>query len=177
MGVSSIHVRERSLALLEEVGLADRTSQRPGQLCRAVHWVLGAGCVALALLAAGSVLRTPSASASPQLIELRPSRSCDAASILRSAGATTVAASLRLYRVESNAAARVLPRLRACRAVRFTTPDSLAGTMTVMDFTDPLVDTEWWREAIGVTEGLIRLSIGIEACTDLITDLEQALKV
>ena len=75
---------------------------------------------------------------------------CDAASILRGAGATTVAASLRLYRLESNAAAQVLPRLRACRALRFTTPDTVAGTMTVTDFTDPLVDTEWWREAIGV---------------------------
>jgi subtilisin family serine protease len=115
-----------------------------------VHLALGAGCAALALLLAGSVFATPTASASPQLIELRPSSTCDAASILRGAGAATVAASLRLYRLESNAAAQVLPRLRACGALRFTTPDTVAGTMTVTDFTDPLVDTEWWREAIGV---------------------------
>ena len=117
---------------------------------RAAHLVLGAGCAALALLAAGAVIHAPTASASPQLVELRPSASCDAASILRAAGATTVAASLRLYRLESDAAARVLPRIRACHALRFTAPDTVAGTMSVTDFTDPLIGTEWWRAAIGV---------------------------
>ena len=115
-----------------------------------MHPVLGAGCAALALLSAGAVIHPPTASASPQLVELRPSASCDGASILRGAGATTVAASLRLYRLESDAAARVVPRIRACHALRFTTPDTVAGTMSVTDFSDPLVGSEWWRAAIGV---------------------------
>jgi cystathionine beta-lyase/cystathionine gamma-synthase len=32
------------------------------------------------------------------------------------------------------------------------------------------------REAVGITEGLVRLSVGIEDKEDLIADLEQALK-
>jgi len=115
-----------------------------------VHLVLGAACAALALLATGAVGDTPTAAAAPQLVELRPSASCDAASIVRRAGATTVAASLRLYRLDADAAARVLPRLRACQALRFTMPDTVAGTMSTTDFTDPLIGTEWWRDAIGV---------------------------
>ena len=94
---------------------------------RAAHLVLGAGGAALALLAGGAVFRSPTAAAAPQLVELRPSASCDAASMLRGAGATTVAASLRLYRLDGDAAARVLPRIRACHALRFTTPDTVAG--------------------------------------------------
>ena len=72
--------------------------------------------------------------------------------MLRGAGASTVAASLRLYRLDSAAAARVLPRVRACHALRFTAPDAVAGTMSVTDFTDPLIATEWWRAAIGVVD-------------------------
>ena len=45
----------------------------------------------------------------------------------------------------------MLPRLRACRAVRFAVPDRPAGTLSVTDFADPLVASEWWRTAIGVT--------------------------
>ena len=119
-----------------------------------MHLVLGAGCAALVLLATGTVVRTPAVSAAPRLVELKPSASCDAAAILRDAGATTVAASLRLYRLEGDAAAGVLPRIRACNALRFTGVDSVAGTMSTADFTDPLVGTEWWRAAIGV-DGLI----------------------
>jgi cystathionine beta-lyase/cystathionine gamma-synthase len=32
------------------------------------------------------------------------------------------------------------------------------------------------RARLGVTEGLVRLSVGIEAADDLIADLDQALK-
>ncbi len=113
---------------------------------------LGAACAALVLLASGAVVGAPAAAVAPQLVELEPSASCDAAAILREAGATTVAASLRLYRLESDAAAKVLPRIRACGALRFTAPDSIAGTMSVTDYTDPLVGTEWWRAAIGVAD-------------------------
>ncbi len=33
------------------------------------------------------------------------------------------------------------------------------------------------REAVGVTDNLVRLSVGIESCDDLISDIEQALRV
>ncbi len=84
------------------------------------------------------------------LVELTPSAACDSAGTLERAGATTISAELRLYRVENGATARVLPRLRACGAVRFVGLDRPAGTLAVTDFTDPLVPTEWWRAAIGV---------------------------
>ena len=32
------------------------------------------------------------------------------------------------------------------------------------------------RQQIGITDGLVRLSVGIEDCEDLIADLEAALK-
>ena len=44
----------------------------------------------------------------------------------------------------------MLPELRACGAVRFAVPDRPAGTLSVTDFADPLVGSEWWRSAIGV---------------------------
>ena len=85
------------------------------------------------------------------LVELLPSAPCDATAVLREAGATTVSRDLRLYSLDGQAASRVLPRLRACRAVRFAVPDRPAGTLSVTDFADPLVASEWWRPAIGVT--------------------------
>ena len=68
------------------------------------------------------------------------------------AGATTVSTALRLYRLDGAAAARVLPGIRACHALRFTTVDRPAGTLSMTDFSDPLVPTEWWRTAIGVAD-------------------------
>ncbi len=86
------------------------------------------------------------------LVELLPSTGCDAEAVLERAGATQISSTLRLYRLDDGAAERVLPRLRACRAVRFAVPDRPAGTLAVVDFTDPLVPTEWWRAAIGVAD-------------------------
>jgi O-acetylhomoserine (thiol)-lyase len=43
------------------------------------------------------------------------------------------------------------------------------ATTTHISFSDEL------RERLGITPGLIRLSIGIEDVTDLITDLDRAL--
>ena len=69
-------------------------------------WCSAQAASALVLLASGAVVSAPVAPAAPQLdrAQSRPA-SCDAAAILRGAGATTVAASLRLYRFESRAAA------------------------------------------------------------------------
>ena len=46
----------------------------------------------------------------------------------------------------------MLPRIRACHALRFTSVDRPAGTLSATDFSDPLVPTEWWRAAIGVAD-------------------------
>ena len=61
-----------------------------------------------------------------------------------------MAAELGLYLVPAAAAARIVPLLRARGALRFSSPDLPAGTVSVDDFSDPLVPTEWWRAAIGV---------------------------
>ena len=115
--------------------------------------VLAAGAVsAVAALAGASLVHAPGASAraTRMLVELRPAAVCDAAGVLRTAGAATVSTELRLYSLDTRAAARVLPQLRACKAVRLTTLDRPAGTLSVTDFADPLVPSEWWRTAIGI---------------------------
>lgn len=86
------------------------------------------------------------------LVELTPSTACDAARVLRGAGAVPISSTLRLYRLDDVAAVRVLPRVRACHAVRFAVPDRPAGTLSMTDFADPLVSTEWWRTAVGVAD-------------------------
>jgi hypothetical protein len=101
----------------------------------------------LAVAIGGPAAATPSRT---MLIELRGGGACHAGGVLRSAGATTVSRELRLYTLGGAAAARVLPALRSCGAVRFAVPDRPAGTLSVTDFADPLVGSEWWRAAIGV---------------------------
>jgi subtilisin family serine protease len=109
--------------------------------------------VAVALAAGGSAV---SATSAPDtgwtLVELRGKAACDAPTILEAAGAVVVSRSLRLYRLETGAAARVLPSVRACGAVRYASPDRVSGTLTVADFSDPLVPSEWWRAAVGVAD-------------------------
>jgi hypothetical protein len=116
---------------------------------------LGVGCVAVTAAVVGAVLiHSPAASAKDArvLVELRPTSACDAVGVLRKAGATTVSATLRLYSLDSRSASQVLPRIRACKALRLTAPDRPAGTLSATDFTDPLVPSEWWRAAIGVAD-------------------------
>ena len=100
--------------------------------------------VALAAVTAalvGSLVQSSGASANAArlLVELRPATACNAPAVLREAGATVVSTELRLYSLDAHAAAGVLPRLRACKAVRLTAPDRPAGTLSVADFADPLV--------------------------------------
>ncbi len=118
---------------------------------------------ACGLLLAGLAVGEPRAptGGGRTLVELRSASAsaCDAVAALRGAGATTVSASLRLYTLDDREAARVVPELRACRAVRFAVPDRPAGTLSVTDFADPLVPSEWWRAAIGVA-GLVPPAAG-----------------
>jgi subtilisin family serine protease len=86
------------------------------------------------------------------LIGLTPNTTCDVADTLQQAGASLISSTLQLYRLDDVSAAAVLPRIRFCHAVRFAIPDRPAGTLSVTDSTDPLVPTEWWRAAVGVTD-------------------------
>jgi cystathionine gamma-synthase len=68
---------------------------------------------------------------------------------------------------------RVLPRLRlAHRAANLGAVETIAGPPAT---TSHVECTAAEREAIGIPEGLIRYSVGIEDTDDLIADLQQAL--
>jgi cystathionine gamma-synthase len=70
---------------------------------------------------------------------------------------------------------RVLPRLRlAHRAANLGAVETIAGPPAT---TSHVECTAQEREAMGIPEGLIRYSVGIEDAGDLIADLEQALAV
>jgi len=114
----------------------------------AARLAFGAG---LAVLLVFGIAKPAAATPSSMLVELRPSSACDGEAELRDAGARTVSRTLSLYLLDGASAAVAVPRLRACGAVRFAVPDRPAGTLSVTDFADPLVASEWWRAAIGVT--------------------------
>jgi len=84
------------------------------------------------------------------LVELRASARCTDATFVTAAGGTVVAPSLGLYLVPNESAARLVPALRKRGSLRLSTPNRVAGSLAVSDFTDPLVPTEWWRSAIGI---------------------------
>jgi cystathionine gamma-lyase len=68
---------------------------------------------------------------------------------------------------------RLLERTRL-----FTLAESLGGVESLIEhpaiMTHASIPPEQ-REAVGITDGLVRLSVGIEDCEDLISDLSQAL--
>jgi cystathionine gamma-synthase len=71
------------------------------------------------------------------------------------------------------AVARVLPRLRlAHRAANLGAVETIAGPPAT---TSHVELSAGQRAALGIPEGLIRYSVGIEETEDLIADLEQAL--
>ena len=115
-------------------------------LMRVILAVLLAPAIGCMLVAPANASTLPSAT----LVQLTPGAACRAAAPLVRAGATAVAAELRLYRMPRSAASRVVPRLRAAGAVRLTQPDRIVGTLAATDFDDPLVPSEWWRQAVGV---------------------------
>jgi hypothetical protein len=109
--------------------------------------------LALVLLAAGIAVSPSSAGTSPTgstLVELRPSARCTDATLVTAAGGSLVAPSLGLYLVPNGAVDQLLPVLRARGSLRLSTPNRIAGSLAVTEFTDPLVPTEWWRSVIGV---------------------------
>jgi len=70
-------------------------------------------------------------------------------------------------------AARLLKRVRVC-----TLGESLGGVETLISHPATMTHAalgEKGRAAIGITDGMVRISVGIEDVDDIIADLEQAL--
>jgi cystathionine gamma-synthase len=75
----------------------------------------------------------------------------------------------------SDAVKRVLPRLRLAHlAANLGAVETLAGVPATTSHVECTAEE---REAMGIPEGLIRYSVGIEDAGDLIADLEQAFEV
>jgi subtilisin family serine protease len=106
-----------------------------------------AALAASCLLAGASP--APAASGST-LVELRPVPEAAAgASLLRSHGATVVSTSLRIWRVPTDDARRLLPVLRRRGLLRASEPEVRYQPHAAYTFSDPLVASEWWRAAVG----------------------------
>jgi cystathionine beta-lyase/cystathionine gamma-synthase len=70
-------------------------------------------------------------------------------------------------------AARVLEAVRLC-----TVGESLGGVETLISHPATMTHAsvpETERQRLGITDGLVRISVGIEDVDDIITDLDQAL--
>src|SRR5207245_8502235 len=70
-------------------------------------------------------------------------------------------------------AARLLKRVRVC-----TLGESLGGVETLISHPATMTHAalgEKGRKAIGITDGMVRISVGIEDVADILADLAQAL--
>jgi cystathionine gamma-lyase/cystathionine beta-lyase/cystathionine gamma-lyase/homocysteine desulfhydrase len=70
-------------------------------------------------------------------------------------------------------ATKMLPKLRVC-----TLGESLGGVETLISHPATMTHAalgEQGRKKIGLTDGMVRLSVGIEDVNDLLADLDQAL--
>ena len=84
-------------------------------------------------------------------------------------------AQLHAARAASTPCKRVLPRLRlAHRAANLGAVETIAGPPATTSHVECTAEE---REAMGIPEGLIRYSVGIEDTDDLIADLAQAFEV
>ncbi len=110
----------------------------------------------LVVALAAAFVGLPSVSATPPpattLVELNPAARCTAATLVVGAGGRSIAPALGLYVVPGTAAVGLVAALRARGALRLSTPNRVLGSLAVEDFADPLVASEWWRAAIGITD-------------------------
>lgn len=72
--------------------------------------------------------------------------------VLAAAGARLVASELRLWRVPAAHAAGAVAALRASGALALAEEEREYAMVAASDFADPLVASEWWRAAIGISE-------------------------
>jgi subtilisin family serine protease len=116
----------------------------------------------LPLLAALTVAPVPAAAAAgpATVVRLTADTACTAPAELAAAGADVVDAKLRLWRLEPDVAAVVLPALRASGSVSAAQVErSYAVEATAAD-PDPLQAEEWWRAQVGI-DGLAAPGPGV----------------
>ena len=102
----------------------------------------------LALALPGGGQATPEHSYS--LVQLTRAAACTAAPEVVRAGGVLVSSELAIWRVRSDRARELAPRLRRAGVLATLEPDRVVHSLAAADFSDPLVPTEWWRSAIGI---------------------------
>jgi subtilisin family serine protease len=103
----------------------------------------------LAAVAAAAAIAAPGATddeTGQTLLQLRPAAACTDAVLLAQAGATVVSPELRMYRVPSSVARRIVPELRQHGALQTVERERRVGSLAT--FSDPLSANEWWRAAV-----------------------------
>jgi hypothetical protein len=83
------------------------------------------------------------------LVQLAPGRRTAAEATLRAAGGFQVSARLRLWRLPSRAAQRLVPGLAVAGAVVEVESDRPRGTLGHGDKGDPLLPLQWWVPRVG----------------------------
>jgi hypothetical protein len=83
------------------------------------------------------------------LVQLAPGRRPAVVATLRAAGGVRISARLRLWRLPSSAARRLVPRLAVAGAVVEVEPDRPRSTQGHGDQGDPLLPLQWWLPRIG----------------------------
>lgn len=103
------------------------------------------------VLAAVALVGAPSAGAGVRatLLQLEPRAACTEAVALARSGGREIDAELRLWRVPAGTARRIVPSLRAHRALAFAQPER-TYRVTVDEAPEPLQGDEWWRSQIGI---------------------------
>ena len=104
--------------------------------------------LALALPSGGQATSEDSYS----LVQLTRAAACSAAPEVIRAGGVLVAPELAIWRLRSDRARELAPRLRRAGVLATVEPDRVVGGLAAADFSDPLVPTSWWRNTIGVAD-------------------------
>lgn len=105
----------------------------------------------LALALPGGGQAAPAGS-SYSLVQLTRAAACTAAPEVIRAGGVLVAPELAIWRVRSDRARELAPRLRRAGVLATVEPDRVVRSLAAADFSDPLVPTQWWRSAIGIAD-------------------------
>jgi subtilase family protein len=83
------------------------------------------------------------------LVELAPGRAELAVPLLRAAGGRVVSRGLRIWRLRSDEAREVVPRLEAARLVRRVAADRVVAPLDAGSARATRAQDEWWLDAIG----------------------------
>ncbi|MBI4171234.1 MAG: hypothetical protein HY511_00595, partial [Actinobacteria bacterium] len=86
------------------------------------------------------------------LVQLTRAAACTAAPEVIRAGGVLVAPELAIWRVRSDRARELAPRLRRAGVLATVEPDRIVRSLAAADFSDPLVPTQWWRSVLGIAD-------------------------